>query len=113
MKRLVLLTAFSAALAWAQPVAAGHASGQTLHGLCVSPSQYSRGFCAGYVLAIADALARGAAVDGWTACPPESVGVGRLRELVVTYMARRPESRHLKGESLVARALSEAFPCKR
>jgi hypothetical protein len=46
-----------------------------------------------------------------TLCLPENATSKQLRDVVCLYLAKHPEERHLKGGTLVSRALTGVFPC--
>ena len=69
------------------------------------------GICLGYVEAVSDVLDSGAAISGWKACSPENVTAGQVKDIVTRFLVNHPEKRHYAAHTLVARALSEAFPC--
>jgi hypothetical protein len=67
--------------------------------------------CDGYIVAIVDALATDN-IGGSKACiPQEGVTQDQLRRTVIDWLKRHPERRGGNGAQLVARALSETFPC--
>jgi hypothetical protein len=69
------------------------------------------GFCRGYVAGVADIL-ENREVAGYRACvPTPTVEIGQLGDIVTTFLRDHPEERSLTGASIVARALSQAFPC--
>lgn len=67
--------------------------------------------CLAYVVAVADAMAAGAQIAGWTACPPH-VSREQVVDVAKRFLATHPEIRHTAGVGLVAQALAEAFPCR-
>ena len=93
----------------------GFLSGNRLLDIC---DQSHSALCIGYIAGIADAmgtsLADGShpAVAGWQACFPQGVSGGQVRDVAINYLQAHPEQRQLSAASLVAHALSEAFPCK-
>ena len=66
--------------------------------------------CLGYVTAISDAMEH-SVIDDFSACVPDGVSRVQLNAVVVRHMQKHPEWRHYSADSLVASALSEAFPC--
>jgi hypothetical protein len=68
--------------------------------------------CLAYVMGIADAMGDSNAVSGWTACIPDQVTGKQVADVAVQYFQRNPGIRHFAAPSLVAHALSEAFPCR-
>jgi hypothetical protein len=70
------------------------------------------GFCRGYVAGIADIL-ENREVAGYRACiPTTTVEIGKLGDLITTFLRDHTEERNRTGASIVALALSQAFPCK-
>ena len=69
------------------------------------------GFCLGYTLGIVDVMI-GQEIHGSQLCSPDNVEGGQLRDIVVQYLEENPAERHFSAESLVAKVLSEAFPCQ-
>jgi Rap1a immunity proteins len=68
--------------------------------------------CIGYVIAVADAMAR----PEWgnanvRACFTPQMEIGQLIAVVRRYVAAHPEGLHYAAFETVAVALSEAFPC--
>lgn len=111
MKRLLgvaLLVALTAS-----PLArADFVTGNRLHQWCSNQTDDNFGLCSGYVMGIADALARGAVIQGERACFPGSATVGQARDIVKRHLESYPELRHAVAAQIVAYALSEAFPCR-
>lgn len=89
-------------------------SGNNLLELCNDPSM--EGACLEYVAGVADVLSilveDGSSLNGFRPCVPVAgVKVSQLSDIVVRYLRTHPEERHLTAASLVAKALSLAFPC--
>ena len=74
-------------------------------------SGFDVGVCKGYIIAIADVLNNNT-VSGHRACLPENVTKGQVIDIVVPWLEAHPQHRHFTANSLVALALSEAFPCR-
>ena len=78
---------------------------------------YRSGVCFGYTVAVADVLGIDAPgierqkIAGWSACLPEAVTNSQAVEVTIKFLNDHPELLHLEAESLVAMALSKAFPC--
>jgi hypothetical protein len=64
-----------------------------------------------YSVAIADALAT-ATISGFRACIAYATTMEQISDIVINYLRAHPERRQLSANSLVASALSEAFPCR-
>lgn len=105
------LMALLLSVASALPLQAASASGNDLYQNCQDDG-VALAACVGYVTGIADALSAGAAIDGWRACPSGEVTRGQLKDVVVRFLGVHPEWRHFTDASLVAHALSAAFPCQ-
>jgi hypothetical protein len=70
--------------------------------------------CIAYTEGVADAMLDNQrhAVHGFQACFPRGAGIRQFRDIVVQYLEEYPAQRHLLASSLVAKALSDAFPCQ-
>jgi hypothetical protein len=69
-------------------------------------------FCYGYIDAVADYLFDKHAMGEFTACADKPPDDSRLRFVVVDFLRANPAVRHENAPELIARALSEKFPCK-
>lgn len=78
--------------------------------LCTAPQGLK--VCIAYVAGIVDSMAGGNAVAGYRICLPERVVTGQLVDITTNYLKGHPGERHLSGASLVAAAVSGAFPCE-
>jgi hypothetical protein len=77
------------------------------------------GQCHGYIQGVYDA---GKVLDtatdkrqwngGWTACVPDGVPMGQLKEVVKKWLREHPADWHYTADNLVARAFEDAFPCR-
>jgi len=89
-------------------------SGSQLYGECkneASPASY--GFCYGYILATFDAMVENDdELHGWIACLEENHSGKQVRDVVVKWLTDHPTRRYLSSSWIIARALSEAFPCQ-
>lgn len=89
-------------------------TGNTLYEKCQdNNSMLNSGGCMGYISAIVDDLASDNRINGFHACFSQYMTRGQVLDVVVKWLRDHPESRHLSANGLVARALSEAFPCSR
>lgn len=61
----------------------------------------------GFVAGVSDAL------DGLAFCIPAGVTLGQAGAVVNKYLKEHPEEWNESGTTLVARALRQAFPCKK
>lgn len=68
--------------------------------------------CVGFVSAVADVLAEGAAVAGLRACPRRDLTVQHLVVAVKEYLKARRDLVTLPAAALVARALAHEWSCK-
>jgi Rap1a immunity proteins len=93
------------------PQMAGYITGDRLITACDSRSERDSALCRGYILGVADAMqaskaSGGALIFGWRAClPPETTSQG-LRYVAVHFLIAQSSA-----SGLVAKALSEAYPC--
>jgi hypothetical protein len=88
--------------------------GRGLAGVCEGESNFDRGVCHSYLIAIHDAhgsLAYSGALGDKQFCTPEGVEVGVLKEAFLTYASNRPGDLHRTASSLVIDAYRIAFPC--
>jgi hypothetical protein len=73
----------------------------------------AHGVCLGYVQGVYDgALGPTHSLGDFMACVPEGVEAKQMVDVVSHYLTSHPERRQFTGSSLVADALSQAFPCK-
>ena len=112
----MLIAALVAAVVVAVPDrgarAGGFISGNTLHDWCTGEEgAFYDGACGGYVIGVFDALVDGMDKGGGTICPPESLLSRQLVDVVKKHLSDHPEDRHYRADSLVAEALSIAWPC--
>jgi hypothetical protein len=63
-------------------------------------------FAAGYIIGIADSF------YGVTFCPPNTVNVGQLNDVVKNFLEANPEVRHRPADIIVEVVLRNTFPCK-
>ena len=87
-------------------------TGNDLWSHCSGKGDAHFGLCAGFVVGIADAMSNVTGILGRRACIPLPVSRGQVLDVVKRYLEQHPETRHDSAVSLVAQALSEAFPCK-
>lgn len=87
-------------------------SGDELLADCRSQEPAARGRCAGYVMAVADMLGGAAArIDGLQACLTGAESLEELVDVVQRHLEANPARAHLKGDGVVAYALSLYRPC--
>ncbi|MFZ2005663.1 MAG: Rap1a/Tai family immunity protein [Stellaceae bacterium] len=69
-------------------------------------------FCYGYIDAVADYLFEKHAMGEFTACVTHTPDDSQLRFVVAQFLRDNPALRYKGAPELIARALSEKFPCK-
>lgn len=94
---------------WSPALAGSFNNGNELHTRC-SENGFAEGYCFGYIAGISDVLSN-AAIGDFNACQPKDVTVQQVVDVVKKYLKENPQDRHFTANSLVAYALSEAFPC--
>ncbi len=78
--------------------------------LCADNRDSSRTMCDGFISAVAEAMAKGS-VQGFRACVPVDEAPSDVVNDVRRQLARIEHPAGYSGSSVVAQALSEAFPC--
>ena len=82
-------------------------NGSSLLATCENDDRVSEAFCNGYISAVADA------VDAdRSACLPDEVTRGQLRDIAIGWLRAHPETRHYAAAKVVATAFAEEFPCQ-
>lgn len=72
------------------------------------------GACAGFVGAISDAArCESAGVNSYRAATPSDMNLLQVAVVVEKWLDEHPSDLHMAGSGLVARALSEAWPCQK
>ena len=69
-------------------------------------------FCFGYIDAVVDLLLENNGIDGFTACISNELDDPQLRNIVIQFLKRNETLQTLPAPNLIARALSEVFPCR-
>lgn len=85
-------------------------SGNSLKEKC-EPGSSALLQCYGFVTGVADSMNAGSVLT-FTACLPPRVTIGKITDITLNFLNVRPEERHFTVASIVAKALSKAFPCK-
>ncbi len=67
--------------------------------------------CRGYIAAVADILRDGNTIYNYRACPPPSVKREAMVKTVKVWLTSHPGDLRQRASVLVARALSESYPC--
>jgi hypothetical protein len=110
-----ILAAALVALAVSGPAWADILDGNILHKVCADEDNpINQGICLGFSVGVFDALDDLDEIPGgFKFCPPStSITGGQVSDIVTLWLANNPQYRHKNADSLVAAALSEAFPCK-
>ncbi|CAB4134774.1 hypothetical protein UFOVP274_60 [uncultured Caudovirales phage] len=71
------------------------------------PSAGERMFALGYVSGVSDAL------TGVVTCPPLSVTVGQVNDMVRSLLEANPGDRHKSADIFVRAAMQAQWPCKK
>jgi hypothetical protein len=114
-----LVGSLGARSCFAQHVATtGYVTGDRLLTQCAGGPSTGDGLCLGYILGVVDAMqaaqaSGGTLVFGWQTCPPFDVKAERLQTAVIHFLDDHPEARASSASGLVAKALSDTFPCSR
>ena len=111
MRWLVLVIGLMMAAA---PAQADVMNGKELQKFCAphQANNFDMGACLGYITGIADAMHRSNVnIYGWRACMGDDVTVERMHNTVVNFLNANPQYLDLDADSLVARALADAYPC--
>jgi hypothetical protein len=94
------------------PCAAALRDGEALLQQCTATIGAQMDFCYGYVDAVADYLFQNNFMGEFRACVTTPPDDSQLRFAVVDFLQRNPALRGLGAPSLIARALSERYPCR-
>ena len=70
----------------------------------------ARGYCLGFTSGIVSVM-QNHEIYGFNACIPGNVRMVQIRDVVLQFLKDNPGKRHLEASSIVAGALSDAFPC--
>jgi hypothetical protein len=70
----------------------------------------NRAECRSYVMGISDVMG-GNTIYGWRACIPLGTAGEALLSVAMDYVRRHPEERTGSSASVIAKALSQGFPC--
>lgn len=89
----------------AKPAATEFLDGDRISRWCLAEYyQSSEWFCDGYVAGVADA--------NQELCIPRNATVAQTSDIFKKYLREHPENRHQDAQTLVLRALTEAWPCE-
>jgi hypothetical protein len=113
-----IIALLAASPSTAQVVATnGYVTGDQLITRCTSTALSDGNLCLGYILGIADSMqavqARGGAlIFDWRACLPSDATAAQLQKAVLDFLIVNPlPAQRTSASGLVAKALSDAFPC--
>ncbi|HTW52659.1 MAG TPA: Rap1a/Tai family immunity protein [Stellaceae bacterium] len=87
--------------------------GDALFAECTATIGAYMDFCYGYIDAVADYLFQKHAMGPYAACAAKPPDDSLLRFVVVQFLRKNPALRDQGAAELIARALSEKFPCNR
>jgi hypothetical protein len=90
-------------------------TGNDLDQVCAATSVANRVICQEFILGVLrgiDAEAVWASTKP-PSCVPEGVTIGQSVDVVLQYLSRNPEIRHLSGPYLILSAMHKAFPCSK
>ena len=112
MKKYLML---AAALMWSTPAHSRNVvsnDGNELLELCSNSDYFSQGYCMGYIRALSSGVNLILYTGGKQICYQPNITVGQMRDVVVSYIRRNPQSRNKDAIVLVSWALAEAWPCQ-
>ena len=110
--RFVLAGILTHAAAYPTQAASSFHSGSGLLERCESKDPSLLGMCLGFTVGVADSFdCQRILLSGYRWQSPRDVTAGQVQKVVVKYLNENPEELHLAAGSLVAAALSKAFPC--
>jgi Rap1a immunity proteins len=111
----ILAMAVAAPCVAQDPTMHGYMAGNGLTKACTSVVLRDNALCIGYIIGISDAMqaaqATGGALFGWQACLPPSATAEQVTEVAVRFLIAHPEAQQSSAGDLIAKALSDAFPC--
>jgi len=98
-------------------------TGNGLYGSCTSDDPFTGIQCLRYLEGFDDGMATMALEQGRVAkvdskrlrlyCKPDLVTLGQMQAVIVKFLERAPEIRHLPSNALILTALQRAFPCSK
>jgi len=101
MKKLLVSLLLVCSTAQAQ-----YQNGNSLYADLTSRTVAEQMFALGYIIGVTDSFIRG------EVCPPTDVTQGQLLDVVTSYLASRPQTRHQPADVLVVLALRQHWPCR-
>ena len=112
VRRLISTAIVVAGSILSAPSLAEFRDGSALLQYCTATIGAEMAFCFGYIDGIADLLLEHHEVEGFGACITAQSDDPQLRNVVTAFLRKNEGIHHLAAPGLVARALSEAFPCR-
>lgn len=92
------------------------ANGSELLTYCAKSTANAQSACLGYIAGVSDAIINDLIRDRASpvkACIPRSVRAGDRAAIVIKWLSRHTDQLRKPAATLVVRALSEAFPCRK
>lgn len=86
-------------------------TGSQLLDYCADANDPRFGICIGYIRGVTESMVWGSPVYGFAACVPGTVPHRQVVSVVEKFQKDHLEKSHLGAASIVAAALSGAFPC--
>lgn len=109
---VVVLVAGLAAPAWAG-TGATFGTSKRFYSWCVSKKKAEQNLCAAYLGGVTDVLAFGS-IGSYRACIPQGkVKFSQIKDVMRAWLVKNSKKLHYSAVALAARALSEAYPCKK
>jgi hypothetical protein len=108
---LQAVTLTIAVLSLPSPCAAEVRDGGALLTQCTATIGAIMDFCYGYIDAVADYMFQKHAMGELTACVSNAPDDSQLRFVVVRFLRENPDLQPLSASELIARALSQKYPC--
>lgn len=114
--KILAIALGTSAIVAPSPANATFKDGNALYSDCTakpnSSTYYqSDAYCMGYILGVTDTLTTMRIINKRNSCIPENVTAGQIRDIVLQYLQRTPEKRHLPADYLVLSAINSAFNC--
>ena len=113
---MVTVSFVGSAQAPAQDGSTHFQNGNKLYADCTSNNPYNQAYCLGYVAGVTDLavnLSDAAELDARPPkiCIPLGVTQGQVKDVVIDYLRRDPQHRHVTAVVQVELALAVAWPC--
>jgi hypothetical protein len=95
----------------ASPAHATFQKGAELYRDCSASEIVELSYCLGFIVGVADSLT-GGPLNGFRACIRPSTTAEQVRAIVMEGLKKNPSERRYPAFNVIAKYLSEAFPCK-